>query len=332
MPKIVIDRAIPYIQGIFEPYAEVQYIDGKSFTANIVKDADALIIRTRTKCNASLLASSKVQHIATATIGFDHIDLDYCKAHNIEVSTAAGCNARAVLQWVAATLAHLSKKGGWSPCEKRIGVVGVGNVGSLVAEYCELWGFDVVCSDPPRQQREGGDFISIEDIAASCDIITLHTPLDDTTHHLVDSELLAKTKSEAIIINSSRGEVVDTRALLDSGREFVLDVWEQEPNIDADILAKATLATPHIAGYSKQGKSRATEMAVTATARALNIPITEWQCKEVEPTTPQPISWNVMLATIEQRVDIEVLSDNLKCKVELFEFMRDNYNYRNDYF
>ncbi len=332
MPRVVIDSAIPFIKGVFEPYAEVEYIDGKSITASDVESADALIIRTRTKCNATLLGSSTVKHIATATIGFDHIDLDYCREHNIGVSTAAGCNARAVLQWVAATLAHLAKRGEWCPSSKRIGVVGVGNVGSLVAHYCRLWGFNVVCCDPPRQKMEGGDFVTLELIAATCDIITFHTPLDDSTRHMVDSALLATTRPNAIIINSSRGEVVDTRALLGSGREFVLDVWEREPLIDCDILARATLATPHIAGYSLQGKARATQMAVQATALALDIPLTEWQCDEVVPTTPRPICWSEMVATIDKQVEIEALSARLKSNPELFESMRDNYDYRNEYF
>ena len=142
--KITIDNAIPFIAGVFEPYAEVQYLAGERFDAESVRDSDALIIRTRTKCNAALLDGSKVRLIATATIGYDHIDLDYCRAHNIEVATAAGCNSRGVLQWVAAALRLLAERQGWTPSEHRLGIVGVGNIGRLVEEYARRWGFGVV--------------------------------------------------------------------------------------------------------------------------------------------------------------------------------------------
>ncbi|MFR9594228.1 MAG: 4-phosphoerythronate dehydrogenase, partial [Rikenellaceae bacterium] len=137
--KIVIDSAIPYINGVFEPFAEVVYCLGADITHDMVVDADALIIRTRTKCNKALLEGSAVKHIATATIGFDHIDLEYCATNNIEVTSAAGCNARAVLHWMAGVLAHLSQTQGWTPEQKRVGIVGVGNVGRLIKEYLEAW-------------------------------------------------------------------------------------------------------------------------------------------------------------------------------------------------
>ncbi len=332
MSKIVIDRAIPYIRGVFEPYAEVEYLDGKTITASDVADADAIVIRTRTKCNQALLEESKVKHIATATIGFDHIDLNYCHTRKIEVSTAAGCNARAVLQWVSAVLAHLSKQDGWCPSSKKIGVVGVGHVGSLIVEYCSKWGFCVMPCDPPRQKAEGGEFYSLKQIAATCDIITFHTPLDATTRHMVDAELLTNIKPGAIIINSSRGEVVDTRALLDSGHKFVLDVWESEPNIASDVMVAAILATPHIAGYSEQGKARATEMVVQSIASSLDLPLRDWRCCEVKPSTPQPISWQEMIETIDKHVEIQTLSNTLKNDLTKFEALRDNYRYRQEYF
>ena len=162
--KVVIDSAIPFLEGVLEPFAKVEYLASECITADVVADADALIIRTRTRCNRALLEGSKVQFIATATIGFDHIDLDYCKAHNIGVATAAGCNARGVLQWVAAVLVHLSKVQGFEPQQRTLGIVGVGNVGSLVKEYAEEWGFKVICCDPPRQQRENLDFVTLEEL------------------------------------------------------------------------------------------------------------------------------------------------------------------------
>lgn len=173
--RILIDKAIPFLEGLFEPYAEVVYLPGDGFTAEIVQDADALIIRTRTKCNAALLRGSSVSIIATATIGYDHIDMEYCRENNIKVSTAAGCNARGVLQWFGACLSHLSRRDGWHPRDMRLGVVGVGNVGSLIAEYGAMWGFDVICCDPPRGV-EG--FVELEEMLPLVDIITFHTPLD----------------------------------------------------------------------------------------------------------------------------------------------------------
>ena len=191
--KVIVDRAIPFLQGVLEPFAEVVYLDGKSFTKEEVKSADALIIRTRTKCDSTLLEGSKVQFIATATIGFDHIDLDYCRAHNITVATSAGCNARGVLQWVSATLATLAKCENFRPEERTLGIVRVGNVGSLVKEYAEAWGFRVICSDPPRQEQENLGFVSLEEVLRNADIVTLHTPLNRTTNHLINNDNMSSS-------------------------------------------------------------------------------------------------------------------------------------------
>ena len=139
--KILIDRAIPFLHGVLEPWAETRYLAGSDIGPDDVRDADVLVVRTRTRCNAQLLSGSRVRCIATATIGFDHIDTAWCAAHGIEVVTAAGCNARGVLQWVAAVLAWLSRHDGWQPADKTLGIVGVGHVGSLVAEYAAAWGF-----------------------------------------------------------------------------------------------------------------------------------------------------------------------------------------------
>jgi len=181
-----------------------------------------------------------VRFIATATIGFDHIDLDYCRRRQIGVATAAGCNARGVLQWIAAVLHHLSQRDGWHPAEKTLGVVGAGHVGELVRRYAASWGFRVLTCDPPRAAREGGgDFVPLEEVARHCDLVTFHTPLDATTRRMADEALLRRLKPKAVVINSSRGEVADGDALLRSGRPYVLDVWEHEPDIDRRLLAGA---------------------------------------------------------------------------------------------
>ena len=178
--KIIADSAIPFLQGVLEPWAEVRYLPGAEITPEEVRDADALLIRTRTRCDERLLGGSRVRLIATATIGFDHIDTAWCAAHGIRVCTAAGCNARGVLQWAGAVLAHLARTQGWQPAGRTLGVVGVGHVGSLVKEYAETWGFRVLCCDPPREAREHCGFLPLEEVARQADILTFHTPLDDT--------------------------------------------------------------------------------------------------------------------------------------------------------
>lgn len=330
--KVVIDNAIPYIKGILEPFAEVVYRPGKFFSPEDVTDADALIIRTRTRCDKALLEGSKVKMIATATIGFDHIDLDYCHKHNIKVVTAAGCNAAGVLQWVAAALAMLSADEGWQPKDKTLSIVGVGNVGSLVEQYAREWGFRVLRCDPPRQQREGGDFLSLEEVAEQSDIITFHTPLDPTTFHLIDEHLISLMQPDATIINASRGEVASTEALLSAPQRLCIDVWEQEPAISRDLLAKAFIATPHIAGYSAQGKANATAMVVEALAKEFGLPLKGWYPAEVTPARRQAIGWEDMCRTIADYCDLSAESASLRHSPEAFESLRNNYHFREEYF
>lgn len=329
--KIVIDSAIPFVKGVFEPYCCVEYLEADAFTRQRIDGADALLIRTRTHCNRELLEGSSVRHIATATIGFDHIDLEYCRKRGIEVSSAAGCNARAVLQWIGAVLVQLSKKGGWSPKQKTLGVVGLGNVGSLVARYAALWGFKVLSCDPPRQAKEGGDFVPFEQLAAQSDLITFHVPLDSSTRHMIDPESLEVIAPHCTIINSSRGEVVSTEALLRAGNPFVMDVWESEPELNGEALEKALFATPHVAGYSLQGKANATMMAVRSIAQALGLPLTSWR-SEVPQVEPREISWEELQTTIGKYFDIESQSSFLKSNAPLFEHIRNNYDYREEYF
>ena len=330
--KIVADSAIPFLRGVLEPFAEVRYLPGADISAADVRDADALVVRTRTRCGAALLEGSRVRMIATATIGFDHIDTAWCAAHGIEVSTAAGCNARGVLQWVGAVLADLSRRQGWQPAQRTLGIVGVGHVGSLVRRYAEAWGFRVLCCDPPREERERCGFLPLGEVAREADLITFHTPLDATTRHLADAALLARTKPRAVIINSSRGEVVDGEALKASGREWVLDVWEHEPHIDRELLGKALLATPHLAGYSEQGKANATALSVAALARRFGLPLAGWYPPQAASSSPRPIAWQELCDTVRGIYDIGAESRRLKAHPEDFEALRDGYAYRREYF
>lgn len=329
--KVIIDSAIPFIKGVLEPFADVVYTAGDSFTAGLVADADALIIRTRTRCDRALLAGSKVKFIATATIGFDHIDCSYCAENGIKVATAAGCNARGVLQWVAAVLVELSKREKFTPSQRTLGIVGVGNVGKLVKRYAERWGFKVVCCDPPRQQREDLDFITLEELIPQVDILTLHTPLDSTTRGMINAESIASLRHGATIINASRGEVAQTEALLREDLTVAVDVWENEPNIDSRLLEKAIVTTPHIAGYSVQGKANATALAVRAVAKYLELPLQDWYPEGMQPTTPQDIDWQTLVDTIDTYCDLNSESAPLKNGGD-FEALRNNYRLRKEYF
>lgn len=330
--KIVADKAIPFLESVFDPFAEVVRIEGSKISSDDVRDADALIVRTRTRCDAALLDGSAVKFIATATIGFDHIDLDYCRSHGIGTATAAGCNARGVLQWVAATLAALSERHGFAPHERTLGIVGVGNVGRLVKEYAEAWGFRVICCDPPREEREHLGFLPLDEVLRRADILTLHVPLDASTRHLIDARTLARMHEGAVVINASRGEVIDIEALLDSGFDCAIDVWEHEPDIDRRLLEKAVVATPHIAGYSLQGKANATAMAVGAVARHFGLPLEGWYPEGVERTVPRPIAWHELCGTIRSRYDISADTESLRRNADGFETLRNGYRYREEYF
>ena len=330
--KIVADKAIPFLEEVFEPYADTVRKEGRLIGHDDIRNADALIVRTRTKCDAELLDRTNIKFIATATIGFDHIDLEYCRTHGIGVATAAGCNARGVLQWVAATLVDLARRFGFNPQEKVLGIVGVGNVGRLVKEYAESWGFRTICCDPPRQEREHLDFVALDKVLRQADIVTLHVPSDASTRHMIDREALALMRDDAVLINAARGEVVDTQALVESGRLCAADVWENEPDIDRRLLAKALVATPHIAGYSLQGKANASSMAVRAVAERFSLPLTEWYPAGIERTVPRKITWERLCATIDRYCDIATESEQLRCRPQDFEALRNGYIYREEYF
>jgi len=279
--KIVIDDKIPFLEGVLEPYASTLYKNGASISPADVKKADALIIRTRTRCDAGLLAGSTMKFIASATIGHDHIDEKYCKESNIAWSNAPGCNAGSVVQYVAAALCFWSNKTGKPLKGNCIGIVGVGNTGSGVANLCRTLGMKVLQNDPPRERREGSNaFVDIQTILEKADIISLHVPLnqdgEDKTCHLVNADNLSKMDRCSLLINTCRGEVVDNTALkmaLQKGllKNAVLDVWENEPGIDRALMSCLLLATPHIAGYSADGKATGTAMAVQAFARHFGI-------------------------------------------------------------
>ena len=331
-PLVVADSAIPFLEGVLEPWADVRYLPGIDIGPDDVRHADALIVRTRTRCDRRLLEGSRVRIVATATIGFDHIDTLWCADNGIQVATAAGCNARGVLQWVAAALVHFSRMQGWRPAQKTLGIVGVGHVGSLVQEYAAAWGFRVLCCDPPRQAREHGGVLPLEEVARHADLLTFHVPLAPDTRSMADAGLLRIMKPDAVLLNSSRGEVVDGGALLASGLACALDVWEHEPHIDPDLLARADLATPHIAGYSEQGKATATALAVRTVAQAFGFPLGSWYPPQAAPSAPRAIAWPELRSTITRAFDIAAETRRLKSCPDSFELLRNNYDLRREYF
>ena len=270
--KILADVHIPYLQGVAEQFGQVYYLPGDEFTKETVKENDILIVRTVTRFDERILAGSNVKLICSATIGYDHIDTNYCEQNNIAWRTAPGCNAGSVEQYVTTSLLRLAQKHNFELKNKTIGIVGVGNVGSKVARACQLLGMKVLLNDPPREANEKSDlFVDLATIQNQADIITFHTPLSKdgkyATYHLADKCFFDNLAKRPIIINTSRGAVVSNEALKSAIKKgfvsgAIIDTWENEPNIDNELLQIVDIATPHIAGYSADGKWNATKMSL----------------------------------------------------------------------
>ena len=347
--KIVADNKIPFLKGVLEPYAEVAYYPGTEINAKLVNDADALLVRTRTKCNANLLENSKVKFIATATIGFDHIDTAYCESKDIRWTNAPGCNSVSVMQYIASALVFLSEKYNFNYSDKTLGVVGGGNVGSKVALLASGLGMKVLLNDPPRERVEGkSKFVSLQKIQENADIITFHVPLNnegvDKTYHLVDEDFLHGIKPETIIINSSRGEVVSAASLKKALKEkkikaALLDVWENEPLIDKELLDLVDIGTPHIAGYSADGKAMGTAMSVQALSRFFNFNLNNWLPDNIPQVHNNKIEIDCKELNIQEVINKAVLatyniendSTALKKSLKTFEAQRGNYPLRREF-
>ncbi|MBO4606024.1 MAG: 4-phosphoerythronate dehydrogenase [Bacteroidales bacterium] len=316
--KIVCDDKIPFLRGVFEPYAEVVYLHGAAISASDVKDADALVVRTRTRCDRTLLEGSSVRVIASATIGYDHIDTAWCSEHGIVWANAPGCNAGSVAQWVESVLVTLSRSHGFSLVGKTLGIVGVGHVGSKVQALASALGLRTLLCDPPRAMAEGpAGFVLLDEIIAGADIVTLHVPLTQETYHMIDASVLGRMRPSQILINSSRGEVVDSAALreaLQDGRLMAaaLDVWENEPLVDPVLVGLAEIATPHIAGYSQDGKAAGTTAAVRVVARTLGL--------------SDLFDFSVALPPVTS-AHYDVLQDSARLKADIssFERLRSDY-------
>ena len=314
---VVVDRNIPFLDGVLEPWFEVRWRAGRDIGPDDVRDATALLIRTRTRCNAALLDGSAVRFIATATIGTDHIDTAYCAAHGIAVASAPGCNAAAVAQYVRVALHALALDRPGAT----LGVVGVGHVGSLVAEAGRRAGMKVLLNDPPREAVEGpAGFTPLPELLAVSDVVTLHIPLWHENRDFADAAFFAAMKPGASLINASRGEVLDEAALLAARPRLdkvVIDVWKNEPAINPQLLAAADIATPHIAGYSLQGKANATTAVVRALAAHFDI---------------APLHTFTVTGLFLPQTPYDIWSDDkaLRTTPTSFESLRSNYPYRHD--
>lgn len=273
--KIVIDSTIPFTEGVFEPYAEVVYKDGPSISADDVRDASALIIRTRTRCDASLLEGSSVKIIATTTVGTDNIDVDYCSDHGIFFRNASGCNAGGVMNYVFSALYGVAARKSVQLPGTTLGIVGLGNVGTRVEETARALGFKTLRCDPPKAEVEWySNFCCLDDLLRESDIVTLHVPLNASTRGMANAEFFSKMKPGAFFINTSHGAIVNEADLIEAIPRMgavVIDAWDNEPNINKQLMDVVDIATPHIAGYSLQGKQLGTMMAVRTVARFLGM-------------------------------------------------------------
>ncbi len=349
--KIVADDGILYLKGALDEYADIIYLPSNEITFQNIKDADAIIVRTRTKCDEKLLENTKVKFIATGTIGYDHIDVDYCQRKNIKWINAPGCNANSVLQYMASALLILAERMNINLLDKTLGIIGVGNIGQKVERFAKILGMKVLLNDPPRERKEGqSKFVDLNYLINQSDIITLHVPLNlegiDKTYHMVNESFFSNFNHPKILINTSRGEVVKSSSLKDAFRKnlvsaYVLDVWEDEPNIDLELLHYAALATPHVAGYSVEGKANGTAVCVNELNKFFNLGLkANWypsllpeavESNEINVDCKGKSLQEIFFECIIQTYNIEEDDKNLRLSPSQFEQQRINYPIRREF-
>ena len=309
--QVIIDKGIPFLEGVFPSEIEVTFLSPEEITAESVRKADALFVRTRTRINKELLHGSQVRFVATATIGFDHIDQNYCREAGIRWVSCPGCNAQAVCDYVEEAISSIKS----DKTDLTIGIVGYGHVGKLVAQMAESKGYKVLLSDPPL-----GIGSSLKEIAPQCDVLTFHTPLtydgEYPTFHLCNADILHLCKHNVLIINAARGGIIDEQALLstlNSQLSTAIDCWEGEPSLNKELVQKVDLASFHIAGYSIQGKMNASEMCLRAFCEFFSLPILSINKKLVPLQGDSEPGW------------LKRITDQLKAEPEYFEQLRKNY-------
>ena len=348
MIKIVADNKVPFLEGALESVARIEYLPGGAISREHLLDADGLIIRTRTACNRDLLEGTSIRFIASATIGYDHIDVDYCRDSGIAWTNAPGCNSSSVKQYIISALLWLAVNRTMDLHGKTMGVIGVGNVGAKVVAAAKALGMRVLLNDPPRERGEGSKaFVSLKDVMEQSDFISIHVPLNrggpDNTWHLVNREFIGHLKKGTILINSSRGSVVDESALMEGIRsgilsDTILDVFENEPVVNKDLIEMITLATPHIAGYSLDGKANGTRMSVEAVNRFFELGLDNWSPGSVPEPEPAELLadasgdhlYDLLWELISRTYDISSDDRRLRSAPASFEELRGNYPFRRE--
>lgn len=330
--KIIADNKIPYIQGRLENLGEVIYVSPVEINRELVKDADILLVRTRTRCDEKLLKDSKVRLVATATVGIDHIDSGWCEANGIKVRNAAGCNAPGVAQYVWSSLIRK----GFDPKAHTLGIVGYGNIGRIVYDWGKKMGFNVIVCDPPREEAGCSDidYISLEELLKNSNAVTLHVPLTRDGKHptlgMIGDKELRAMKDGAILINASRGGTVDEEQLkkhLHTKRiKAVVDVWKGEPKIDKELLDLAETATTHIAGYSLEGKQRATRMTLEAIEETFGVTLDKSGLAGTYVAPSNSLDPEIITDSFNPKENMKELRENPSD----FENIRETYVYRNE--
>jgi erythronate-4-phosphate dehydrogenase len=339
--KIIADANIPYVRECFSTVGDVVLVDGRQMKRQTVADADVLLVRSVTPVGADLLEGSSAKFVGTATIGFDHVDIDYLRRRGIGFASAPGSNANSAAEYIIAGLLEIGQKCDIELEGKSIGVIGVGNVGVRVVEKARALGMEVYLNDPPLSRQTGdAKYRPVEELF-DCDFITLHTPLtfegEDKTFHLADERFFMSLKERCVFFNASRGGVVDSEALkgaIRSGRlrAVVLDVWENEPDIDLELLSLVDVGTPHIAGYSLDGKMAGMIMIYRAACQYLGLDA-KHSVEDFLPEAPVPelrvdcrgFDQDVIMGAVQKIYDIRRDDVRLRWVMEKPEAKRRGY-------
>lgn len=354
--KIIADENIPFVRECFSHAGEIELARGREMTPDVVADADVLLVRSVTSVGADLLEGSPVRFVGTATIGFEHVDVEYLSRNNIAFASAPGSNANSAAEYVVAALLEIGWQHSITLEGKSIGIIGVGNVGSRVAEKVGALGMRTYLNDPPLQRQSGNpEYLPIEELFG-CDFMTLHTPLTfegiDKTFHLANEIFFESLKAGCVFINASRGGVVDSSALKAAIRAgklkaTVLDVWEDEPNIDTELLEMVDIGTPHIAGYSLDGKVAGMIMIYKAVCQHFGLEA-KWGADDFLPEpaiTELKVDANgvdeqqAMLGAVKRIYDISrddhrlrgILEVEPEKRSEFFDSLRKNYPVRREF-
>jgi erythronate-4-phosphate dehydrogenase len=347
---IAADENIPFVKEVFASLGEVRTFPGRAITGAVLRDAELLLVRSVTRVDRDLLEGTRIRFVGTATIGFDHVDRSYLDKRGVVFSSAPGSNARSVAEYVAAALLQLEARGRLRLSDSTLGIVGVGNVGSRVDTVANALGMRVLWNDPPRARTEVPErFVSLIEICERANVISFHVPLEahgpDRTRHMLDAAFMERLRPGAIVINTSRGAVHDTQSLKHARRDgrigaLVLDVFEGEPRIDQELVSLAEIATPHIAGYSFDGKVAGTKMIYEAACRFLKIgatwpkeipPFEELRVKIEEPAVRNAVSAAYDIEADDEKLRGEMSADDENARATGFDRMRREYPRRREF-